>query len=160
MPSIIEYLASLGPWNWVCLAALLFVLETIIPGVHFVWFGLAAMIIGGILISGETFAPEAFASIGWQYETIAFALVSFATIFLFRGVSGTGVSPSDQPNLNVRGQQYIGRTVTVGEAIENGRGKVEIGDTLWMAEGPDAPTGAKVKITGVNGTVLTVEAAG
>jgi membrane protein implicated in regulation of membrane protease activity len=45
----------------------------------------------------------------------------------------------------------------VEQAIENGRGKVRVGDTLWSAEGPDAPAGTRVTVTGTRGTVLVVE---
>jgi membrane protein implicated in regulation of membrane protease activity len=34
---------------------------------------------------------------------------------------------------------------------------VRVGDTLWSAEGEDAPQGATVEVTGVNGTVLVVQ---
>jgi membrane protein implicated in regulation of membrane protease activity len=64
---------------------------------------------------------------------------------------------SDLPDLNVRGRQYVGRSVVVEQAIENGRGKVRVGDTLWAAEGPDAPAGARVTVTGSQGTVLVVD---
>ena len=60
------------------------------------------------------------------------------------------------PYLINRGAQYIGRTVTVEDAIQNGRGKVRVGDTIWAAEGEDAIKGASVEVTGVNGTVLVV----
>ena len=30
----------------------------------------------------------------------------------------------------------IGRSLVVEQAIQNGRGKVRVGDTLWQAEGP------------------------
>lgn len=158
MPALIEFFATLGPWNWVCLAAFLLVLETIIPGVHFVWFGMAAMAVGALLLGAEVVSPEFANAISWQYETIAFALISMATIFLFRGFSGSKLSPSDVPTLNVRGSQYVGRTVVVAEAISGGRGKVKIGDTLWVAEGPDCAEGAQVRIAGVDGTVMRVEA--
>jgi membrane protein implicated in regulation of membrane protease activity len=69
------------------------------------------------------------------------------------------VAISDLPDLNVRGQQYVGRAVVVEQAIENGRGKVRVGDTLWSAEGPDVPAGARVTVTGSKGTVLVVEPA-
>jgi hypothetical protein len=36
---------------------------------------------------------------------------------------------------------------------------VRVGDTLWNAEGPDLPKGARAKVTGTNGTVLIVAAA-
>jgi membrane protein implicated in regulation of membrane protease activity len=41
-----EFLWSLGAWNWFIVAVALFVLETVVPGVHFIWFGLAAVIVG------------------------------------------------------------------------------------------------------------------
>lgn len=69
------------------------------------------------------------------------------------------VSRSDQPDLNRRGAQYIGRTVLLEEAIVAGRGKVRLGDTLWPVEGADAPAGRQVKVTAVRGTVLVVEPA-
>ena len=67
------------------------------------------------------------------------------------------VSLSDEPDLNRRGAQYIGRSVSVEEPIIAGRGKVRVGDTLWPAEGADAAKGARVKVTAVRGTVLVVE---
>jgi inner membrane protein len=69
------------------------------------------------------------------------------------------ISKSDQPNLNRPAAQLIGRTLIVVEPIEGGRGKVRVGDTLWPAEGPDAPTGAEVRVTAAKGTVLVVERA-
>ena len=66
---------------------------------------------------------------------------------------------SDRPDLNVRGQQYVGRSVVVEQAIENGRGRVRVGDTLWSAEGPDTPAGTSVTVTGTRGTVLVVKPA-
>lgn len=68
-----------------------------------------------------------------------------------------GVSESDQPELNRRGAQLIGRTAVVVEAIEGGRGKVRVGDTVWPAEGPDAVASAIVRVADCEGTVLKVE---
>ena len=67
------------------------------------------------------------------------------------------VSQSDQPNLNRPAAQLVGRVLILAEAIEGGRGKVRVGDTLWPVEGPDAPEGAEVRVTAANGTVLVVE---
>ena len=69
------------------------------------------------------------------------------------------VSKSDQPNLNRPAAQLVGRVLIVAEAIEGGRGKVRVGDTLWPVEGPDAPLGAEVRVTAAKGTVLVVERA-
>ena len=72
---------------------------------------------------------------------------------------GTEQAVTDEPDLNVRGAQYIGRIVVVEDAISGGRGKVRVGDTLWPAQGSDTAKGARVKITGTNGTVFVVEPA-
>lgn len=147
MQMISDAFTHFGSWLWFALAVALFVLETIVPGVHFLWFGLAAGITGGIALV----APMA-----WPWQIVMFSALSFATVFMVRRSGYGDNAKSDEPSLNVRGAQYIGRTVTVEEAIRNGRGKVRVGDTIWAAEGEDAPTGAKVEVTGVNGIVLVV----
>jgi membrane protein implicated in regulation of membrane protease activity len=67
------------------------------------------------------------------------------------------IGTTDQPDLNRRAAQLIGRLLVVAEAIEGGRGKVRAGDTLWPVEGPDTPAGGSVSVTGTNGTALVVE---
>ena len=49
--------------------------------------------------------------------------------------------------------------MTVAEAIHGGEGKVKVGDSMWLATGPDAPVGARVTITGAEGARLRVEIA-
>ena len=92
----------------------------------------------------------------WQWQVILFALISVATVFLVRRFAGPDRAKSDEPALNVRGAQYIGRRVIVEEEIKNGRGKVRVSDTIWAAQGEDAAKGTEVEVTGVNGTVLVV----
>jgi hypothetical protein len=73
-------------------------------------------------------------------------------------MSGQAATPVDPEAgaLNERGHQYIGRTFVVAEPIINGRGKIQIGDTLWLAQGPDLPAGSRATVTATNGTVLVV----
>lgn len=147
MQMILDAFTHFGPWLWFAIAVVLFVLETIVPGVHFLWFGLAAGLTGVIGLA---------APIAWQWQLIVFSLLAFVTVFLVRRSGFGNNAKSDEPALNVRGAQYIGRMVVVEEAIRNGRGKVRVGDTIWAAEGEDASAGTKVEVTGVNGTVLVV----
>jgi inner membrane protein len=46
---------------------------------------------------------------------------------------------------------------TLSEAIVQGRGKAQVGDGSWIVAGSDAPAGARVRVLGVEGTVLQVE---
>jgi len=146
--SLFPFFSQFGPWNWLILAALMFGLETIVPGVHFVWFGVAAVLIGMIALLTD---------MAWQWQLVAFALLSMASVFVARRLARSDATPSDMPDLNIRGAQYIGRIVTVEEPIRAGRGKVRVGDTVWQAEGKDTPSGTRVKVTGVRDTVLLVE---
>ena len=66
---------------------------------------------------------------------------------------------SADPHLNTRTSRLIGQVVTVESAIENGKGRVRVGDGVWNASGPDVPAGTSVRIVAAEGTLLTVEAA-
>jgi membrane protein implicated in regulation of membrane protease activity len=143
-------LAGLGAWNWLVLAVILMLLETVVPGVHFVWFGTAAVVVGLLAVATGMI---------WQWQLILFAVVSVLTVFAVRRFARSDAQPSDMPNLNVRGAQYVGRVVVVEEDIRGGRGKVRVGDTIWQAEGKDMPAGSRVKVTGAKGTVLLVDLA-
>ena len=150
MQGLLAFFWGFGVWNWLILALVLFTLETVVPGVHFLWFGVAAVIVGGLAMA---------TGMAWQYQFIVFGVISVLTVFFVRRYARSDMSASDLPDLNVRGQQYIGRSLVVEQAIQNGRGKVRVGDTLWQAEGPDAPAGSHVKVTATKGTVLVVERA-
>lgn len=63
---------------------------------------------------------------------------------------------TDEPDLNQRHAQLVGRSAVVAEPIVRGRGKVRVDDTLWPAEGPDLPSGTPVRIAGARGGVLVV----
>lgn len=150
MQSLLALFYSLGAWNWLILAVVLLTLEVAIPGVHFLWFGIAAAFVGLLALS---------TGILWQWQVLAFVLLSVLVVFWVRRFVRPDVAISDLPDLNVRGQQYVGRAAVVEQPIQNGRGKVRLGDTLWSVEGPDAPAGARVTVTGSRGTVLVVERA-
>jgi membrane protein implicated in regulation of membrane protease activity len=150
MQGLLAFFWGFGVWNWLILAVVLFTLETMVPGVHFLWFGLAAVIVGFLAMA---------TGMSWPYQIIAFGIIAVLTVFWVRRYVRPDVAKSDMPDLNERGQQYIGRSLVVDQAIQNGRGKVRVGDTVWQAEGPDAPVGTRVKVTATRGTVLVVERA-
>lgn len=113
------------------------------------WAGIGLGIAGGWQLSRGN--PE-----GWWWLCGGAALIVADTLIDFVWAHPS-VSTSDQPDLNRRGAQLIGRVLIVEEAIEGGRGKVRIGDTLWPVEGPDLPVGAQVRVAGIRGTALVVE---
>ena len=64
----------------------------------------------------------------------------------------------DEPTSGVSADEKFASMDTVVQAIENGRGRVRVGDSEWNARGDDAPLGAHVRVTGAEGAVLLVEA--
>jgi len=114
------------------------------------WVGIGAGLVGAWQIA--------------QGERSGWWLVGAGTCMLIADVvidfvwAHPSVSKSDQPDLNRRAEQLIGRVLVLEEAIEGGRGKVRVGDTLWLAEGAELPAGTRVKVTGVRRDALQVEA--
>jgi membrane protein implicated in regulation of membrane protease activity len=73
-----------------------------------------------------------------------------------RFYKGPANEPEDNPHLNKRQYNYIGKSFTLKEPVRDGRGKLSIEDTVWEIEGPDMPAGTRVKVTSVDGMRLMV----
>ena len=97
--------------------------------------------------------------LSWEWQFLLFGLLSIATSTTRWRRQRTAARPSDQPHLNLRGQELIGKTFVVHEAIVNGRGKIKVADGVWMARGPDTAIGSRVRVVGQQGAILLVEAA-
>ncbi len=146
---MMEFVASLGSWNWFIVGFVLLGVEILAPGFFFLWLGIAALTVG---LSTLVIAWP------WQFQIISFAILSVVSAFAGKKVFGYAddSEPSDDPHLNKRGSRLEGRTLVLVEALENGSGRVKVDDSTWRVTGPDAPVGARVKVTGVDGAVLTV----
>jgi len=141
--------SNLGPWNWMVLGFLLLAAEIVAPGVFLVWIGIAALIVGTISLAawGAVFWP-------WQVQVLVFLVLSLLSAYLGRKLVASRKNDSDQPLLNRRGVQLIGRTATLTEPIREGRGRIQLGDTLWRVSGPDLPAGARVRVVAAADTDL------
>ena len=143
-------LQQLTYWHWYILAALLVILEVFAPGAFLLWIGIAAGVVGTVLY----FAP----GLSWEYQFILFALVSVGSILAWRAYRNANPIVSGEPTLNRRGAQYIGRVFTLDHPIVDGVGKIRVDDSSWKIEGEDRPAGAKIRVVGIDSTVLKVEA--
>lgn len=136
-------------WHWWLLGIVFLILEVFAPGVFFMWMGIAAGIVGVI----TWLLPD----IGWQWQVLGFALLSVVTVVMGRKWLVRHPIVSEQPNLNRRGEQYVGRTFTLEAPIINGQGKITVDDSTWKIRGPDCDAGDNVKVIDVDGVVLIVE---
>lgn len=136
-------------WSWMILALILGIAEIIVPGVFLIWIGTAALVTG--LLTWLLPLPVA-------AQFVIFAVGAVGAVYMGRRYLKENPIESSDPLLNDRIARLIGRQVTVVEPITGGEGKVKVGDTVWLAAGPDAPTGARMRIIGADGARLKVEA--
>jgi membrane protein implicated in regulation of membrane protease activity len=55
------------------------------------------------------------------------------------------------------GERYIGQVLTLTDGLRDGTGQVKLGERRWKLRGPSVPAGSRVRVTGVDGTVLIVD---
>jgi membrane protein implicated in regulation of membrane protease activity len=135
---------------WAVAALLLIAAELLLPEIFLLWLGIAAAAVFFIVWAVPGLPPLG--------QAVAFVLLSFVSIGVYiKFVRGRHVRP-DQPMLNKRGEQLVGRVLPLHEAIVNGQGRVKFGDALWTVEGPDMPAGTSVRVVGATSMTLRVEA--
>lgn len=137
-------------WHWIVLGFSLLILEMLAPGAIFMWFGVGALLVGGLLFL--------FPEMGWEWQVLVFAMISLASIFAWRTIRKN--NPDDDTEsgtLSQRGKSLVGRKTPLVEAIVNGIGRVQIDDTYWRVEGSDMEKDTLVVVTGSDGATLEVE---
>lgn len=149
MPALFDQLAF---WHWWILAVLLGIVEMIMPGFFCIWLAGAAALTGVIALI--------FAGLYWEVQVVVFAILSMLSLIAWHRVGRRLINRGGETTLNRRGEQLIGRTVVLTEAIVNGRGAARVNDSIWRVEGVDLPAGSNVTVTGVEGTILRVQSAG
>ena len=147
-----EWLSEIQFWHWLIVAVILISIEMLIIGTYyFLWMSLAAAIVGGIMF----FYP----ALSWLAQVITFTVLTVLIILIFKKYQKHNPVVSDQPALNRRGEQYIGRVFNLAEPIVNGVGKIKVDDSIWKVSGNDMEAGTKVRVVAIDGTVFKVEAA-
>ena len=140
-------------WHWLVFGVLLMALEVFVPAMLVMWFGFGAIVTGLLL----WLIPD----MGLSWQLLIFAVVSGVSVLGWRKsrFREENIS-SESPDLNNRLHSHIGKEYVLTEAIINGRGTMRVGDTAWRVTGEDLPSGTRVRVTGVDGVLFTVEKAG
>ena len=137
-------------WWWLLAAALLGILEIFLPGIFLIWMAAAA---------GVTGILTALLPLPLPFQLATFGLLALAAVYSGRRYYERNPVASSDPLLNERTARLIGEQVVVVTAIENGEGRVKVGDGVWTARGPDAPAGTRMRIVRADGNCLWVETA-
>ena len=135
-------------WAWLALGLVLAVGEMTIPGVFLIWMAGAAVITGLVTWVVPLSVP---------LQVVLFAVLSVAAVFIGRGWLRANPIVAADPMMNDRGGRAVGETVLVTTGIEGGEGRVKLGASEWIARGPDAEPGTRMRVTAHDGSVLLVE---
>ena len=136
---------------WAALTLVLFAAEAMAPGAFMLWLGFAS--------TAVLLAVLVFPGIPLLVQVIAFVVLSFVSIQVYRRWFRKREPRSVRPALNRRTAALIGQVSSLQEPIVAGRGRVQIADAYWTVLGPDLPAGTRVRVTGAEGMQLQVEAA-
>lgn len=142
-----EFLDQLNHWAWFAVALVFLALEVFVSGFVVMWLGFAAIAVGLFKL--------VYPALSWEWSVIIFSVCSLGSICLWHMVFKTKRAQKDR--LNSRGLSLIGRRAPLIEAIQQGRGKVNIDDTVWRVTGSDAPKGSLVQVVRSSGNLLDVE---
>jgi hypothetical protein len=128
---------------------LLLIMELIAPGFFLVFIGAAALATGFFaVLFGLALVPQ----------LALFALYSIIAVMVGRRFYNVRGIESTDPLLNDRAARLVGQSVLVVTAVDDHSGRVRVGDSEWSARGGPAEPGQRVRITGVEGNCLIVEA--
>ncbi len=148
---IISLLTQMNHLHWLALGSFLLLGELFGAGIgYLLWMGISATLIG-ILV---TVIP-----ISWELQWLGFAFLTLFTTWRWWLYQHKKDSLADSHRmLNQKSNQLLGTQLYLTNPITQGKGRITLGDTTWSARSQsDIAAGTEVRITRVEGIVLTIE---
>jgi membrane protein implicated in regulation of membrane protease activity len=121
----------------------------IAPGFFLIFIGAAAMATGLFTMLFD---------LGIVPQLALFAIYALLAVMLGRRFYSNRPGATADPLLNDPAGRLVGKVVTVVSPVDEHNGRVRVGDSEWSARGGPAAVGERVRITGVDGNCLEVEA--
>ena len=136
---------NLNFMHWLVLGLALIILELFLWTTFLLWIGASAITVSIVfyLIPGDD----------GLIQLLTFLAISVATTYLSKKYYPVKTVDDE---LNEKAKTYIGNECKVN-SMEDGVIKVQIGKSLWFAEGTDLIVGQTVKIVGVKASTFIVE---
>lgn len=144
-----EWFVNWGIWHWLILGFVLLIAEIAMLGVFLLWWGLAAIVVAGIM---KLFPALPLSALVVIYAIIAIIL----SVIWWRYQHGKDQADQSNRALNQRNHAMIGSRGKVLEIAENGIGRGAFGDTTWRIKGHGLSVNDIIEVTGVDGITLNV----
>lgn len=152
-----EFLEGLTVWHWVGLGIVLLAVEVAVGTFDLLWVAAGAFLTA--LFAVVVPLPAG----GSQGQMIFFGVVAIAFVTLGRtAFKGLRRGKTSHPNLNDRLANMVGQHGAAATPFVDRRGKVKVGDTVWLATLADAVAiseGDAIVVTGSVDGMLQVRPA-
>ncbi|MCW5588794.1 MAG: NfeD family protein [Legionellales bacterium] len=146
-----QFLQILSYWHWSGLGAVLLVLELVTGSGFLFWIALSAL--------STAILTWLIPSMTWPLQLLFFAIFSIVVAVGWWRYLKSNPSYTEDPTLNQRNLQFIGRTFILENPVINGMGSIRVDDSQWRFRcNQDLPAGSKILIVGVDGVFLIAEA--
>lgn len=143
MDGIYNFFLNMNWWQWLSFGVALLSVELMFPGIFMLWFGIGALITAFVVF---------LLNLSGSLPVILFLILGLSTsLFGYRYQKKRKIQLVNNLQSN-----FVGRTLTLKFAIENGIGREKLDNSYWTLKGPDLPKGEQVTITGVEGNRLIV----
>lgn len=142
-----EWFLTWDSTNWLILGMVLCTLEIFISGVFLLWWGIAAVIVAGLVFLFPTIPL-----IGVIYAVLA----SIFTFVWYKYQHKRDLEAKDTPVLNQGLKSMIGLKGVV-EEISAGRSRGKFRDSTWAISGASLSVGDTIEVVGVEGNTLIVK---
>ena len=140
---------SLTGWHWLGLGITLLLLETLGIGGFLIGMGAGAIALALLLT---------LIAIGWQWQLVLFGVFSLIGTAIFWKFFRVKPAENATTRLNNRKAQLVGMRASLMQAVQNGRGRVQIQDALWTVTcEEDLPQGTLVEVVGYDDAALHVK---
>lgn len=136
---------NLNFMHWLVLGLALIILELFLWTTFLLWIGASAITVSIVFYL--------FPDVGGLTKVFTFLAISVAATYLSKKYYPIKTVDDE---LNEKAKTYIGKECKVS-SMEDGVIKVQIGKSLWFAEGTDLSVGQSVKIVGVEASTFIVE---
>ncbi|MGE9551792.1 NfeD family protein [Erwinia amylovora] len=135
-------------WLWLTIGGVLLAAEMLGTSGYLLWSGVAALLVSLLV----WLVP-----LSWEWQCISFAVLTvLSAVGWYRWLKGRDTS-GPPSSLNQRGNQMIGRRLTLDDALVDGFGHVRIGDSSWRVQAAeDFPAGTHVTVVAVEGITLRI----
>ncbi|MDL0603649.1 NfeD family protein [Yersinia pestis] len=133
---------------WLCTGGVFLAVEVLGANGYLLWSAVAAIITGFLV----WIFP-----VGWQWQGVLFSSITIIVLFLWDKWFRLSKNENDEPFLNKRSRQFIGRRFVLESTLVNCSGRVRVNDSMWpVRASTNIESGIEVEVFAVDGITLLI----